>query len=347
VLPFAHIVRPPSEPRETPTGSLAFVVDSYYLDVYEFDLGRRRFLGPAPRIQGAGHLIPLPGYPTVVGGQSPQSALLLGNHLLVAGGIGTRVFSIPVSGRGLESPETISLDGPGGEPSGGNHFVAAVTTTPGGRPVALDEDVVVHTTTAVVFDPTTGRAAGYRQLGAGVVSGTAVSGGRLWLAIDAGGPSRLVSLGEDLSVLSETPLSFRPRGMAADGSTLLLSGAGPAALYALDPRGGPPRVLDSTTKGLFGGAVALQHGAVYWAVPPAGVIREYDLASHRVRTFAACTHIQDLAVSGGELLAVCSQPGRITLVDLSSGHSQLGAGGGFPFSVVTAPSGGPPAAVRA
>jgi hypothetical protein len=343
-LPFAHAVRPPSEPREVAEGPVAFVVDSTYLDVYQFDVGRRRFLGPAPRIQGAGRLIPLPGYPTVVGGQSPQGALLVGDRLLVAGGIGTQVFSIPVSAEGLGAPRTIPLDGPGGEPAAGSHFVREVVVTPQGRAVALDEDVFAHTTTAVEIDPVSGATVAHRQLGPGVVAGTAVSAGRLWLAIDAGGPSRLESLGEDLTVLSQMPLTFRPRGLAASGTTLLLTGAAPAALYALDPDAGPPRVLDTTTAGLFGGTVVVRHDAAYWAVPPAGTIREVGLSTHRVRSFAACTHIQDLAVSDQAVIAVCAPPGRITLVDLVTGRSWTGDGGGFPDSVAGPSAGGRPGA---
>jgi hypothetical protein len=63
-----------------------------------------------------------------------------------------------------------------------------------------------------------------------------------------------------------------------------------------------------------------------------------DVVTVPVSTFAACTNIQGLAVTGHAVLAVCAPPGRITLVDLSTGRSWTGDGGGFPDSVVTAPS---------
>jgi hypothetical protein len=49
-IPLGTGIHAPSEPAETPLGELAYVVDSRGLSVYEFDPGRGRFLGPAPRV---------------------------------------------------------------------------------------------------------------------------------------------------------------------------------------------------------------------------------------------------------------------------------------------------------
>ncbi len=167
--------------------------------------------------------------------------------------------------------------------------------------------------------------------------GAVSSGGQLLLAVDAGGPGSLLVLRDDLGVVSRTPLGFRPRGLwrAPDGR-LLLSGAQPAALYALDPGLAVPRLVDSVPDGSFGGTVTGDGDRVFWAVPPAGQVREVD-ADGRTRTFTVCPHIQDMVVSGDRVLAACSQPGRVALVDLVSGTARLGDGGEFPDSVVLAP----------
>jgi hypothetical protein len=350
-LPEGTALRPPTEPRERPVGRLAFVVDSGSDSVYEFDLGRGRFLGPAPRIQYLGKVITLPGYPTLIGSQPPQRAVATHSALYVAEGASGLVVRIPIGPEGLGSPESIPLptmDIPAYEnvPSRPSSFGRT------GEPLisdvaAFDDQTVVAVarantgTVLYTVDFASHKVIATLAIPKAHVTAVVIHDGELYAASDG----LIVTYGRDLKQRRQTNVDPYPNAITVVGGQLYVAFGSPvesipvtAHVVKLDPA-----TLHASTvqvaNGTASGPIASGHGRVWWAIPGDG-LHWFDPASPtRSGSLATkCKSVNGVAARDDAVLVTCVGPGTIIVVDpTGTAATRELPGGGFPDAVVFAP----------
>jgi hypothetical protein len=348
-IPLGTSIHAPSEPPETPLGELAYVVDSRALSVYEFDLGRGRFLGPAPRVVAQDdRTLTLPGYPFVVSSHPPQQAAVAPSWLFVAGGIdGTVVIMRRTPGLG--APRAVALPAVpvqrearsgGGSVSNasqtGAPFIIRVVALGDSQAVAISQDDS-GTSVAYLVDAADGRVLRSVQLPGGTATAAAAltGGGQLAVGMNEG---HVLVLDGQLRVVADRPLEGNPRGMAVAGgdvaiSTTAAAGHAPASdLWLLDPRTGAIRHL-SGAGNPYSGSVAAAGGTVWWALSDLAQVRELRTDGTMARTLGACKYISSVAAGPAVLLATCLEHSQLAVVDLSSGGRRLYDAGSWPASV--------------
>lgn len=94
---------------------MAFVLDQGTRSVYVYDTARRRFIGPAVRLDprherfSSGYATHrLPGYPTVTA-KPPQHLAVVGRRVVVAGGLDGTVVVVPIEDARLRQPRPIPV----------------------------------------------------------------------------------------------------------------------------------------------------------------------------------------------------------------------------------------------
>jgi hypothetical protein len=325
------------------------VVDSRAQSVYEFDLGRGRFLGPAPRVIGQdGGTLTLPGYPFVVSRNPPQQAALAPSWLFVAGGTdGTVVImrrtpglgaaravalpAVPVQREARSGGGSVSNASESGAP-----FITRVVALGDSQVVAISQDDS-GTSVAYLVDAADGGLLRSVQLPGGTANAAAAltGGGRFAVGMNEG---HLLLLDGQLNVLANRSLDGTPKGMAVVGDQVAISataaaGHAPASdLWLLDPRTGASRHL-SAAGTPYSGPVAAAGGTVWWTLSDLAQVRELRTDGTLARTLDACRYISSVAAGPTVLLATCLEHNQLAVVDLSSGGRRLYDAGGFPASV--------------
>lgn len=346
-------IHPPSEPREAPKGPLAYVVDSRAYSVYEYDLGRGRFLGPAPRmVTTADKVVTLPGYPTVVGTQPPQQAAVSRSWLYVAGGIEGTVVVIPrLPDLGRARPVHLpavsvqrdALYGGGSASNAtetGAPLVSMVVALGDDRVVAVSQDRGTGTSVAYLVESASGRLLRSAQIPDGTANAVAGNGEGFVVGMNEG---RLVVVDRSLSALHSYPLRGNPRGVAVDGSQAVVSSIAlpghpdASTLEVVDLSSGADRQLRSLSNP-YSGPVAIEGSTVWWALGDLSQVRGVPLGGGTDRVLGSCRYINSVAVARGSILATCLEHNQLAVIDIASGHRRLLDAGGFPDSVV-APGG--------
>jgi hypothetical protein len=339
--PPSPAIAAPVEARELPRGRLAFVTDSGLGSVYEFDLGRRRFLGPAPvtRRYEYGRL---PAYPTTLPeGIAPQDATIAGSTLYVGGGDSGTVVGIPISPQGLGTPAVIDLP-PAvtryrDQSRSARTDIFKVEPLPDGRLLAVGRDESFGVEVADVVDPATGVSLPPTQLPGGVTIGPAVpvSGG-VALAMSDG--TLLVADG-DLHLRQVAAIGGSPGGIAGSGGTVYVSLRSPSRLVAVDLAGGAVRPLDSAAHSSTAGPVAVDPaGDVYWHPGDLHLLRRVHAADgHLVATLRACVDMNTLAWSPFGLLATCLGDARLALIPTDGSGYATAPAGYFPQGIAVTP----------
>jgi hypothetical protein len=335
------VIAAPAQPRERPTGQLAFVVDSGYSSVYEFDLGRRRFLGPAPTLPAN---IRLPGFPTVLGRFAPQAATVIGKTLYVADGVGSAISAIPIEADGLGAAMTIQLPAfpihlrPPDQDrvvTSAAPFIIRLTTFSDGQLLVVGVDYTHGVALAYTVDPHSGTVTGKLEIPVayGYAQAAASSGATTVLATDQ--KQLLVMEEKPLSIARVLSLPGKPRGAVFLGGALFLAVDSPARLIRVDTTSGAVRVIDQATEDLSGGGVATDGTRLWWTVRSPGVIREVGVqgaAAGQSSTYSVCPNPTALSFTGGVLLGLC-QDGRLALVDRSTRRAWFTPAGNFPYGL--------------
>jgi hypothetical protein len=337
--PFPGIA-PPAASREAPRGQLAFVTDSGLASVYEFDLGRRRFLGPAPATRRF-EFGRLPAYPTTLPDRiAPQDAAIAGDTLYVGGGDTGTLVRIPISPRGLGTPVVIDL------PPAITHDrdrsraartdIFKVGALPDGRMLAVGRDESFGVEVAYAVDPRAGLSAASTQLPGGVTIGPAVPvAGGVALAMSDG--TVLVADGRHLRRLAA--LGANPGGIAARGRTVYVSLRSPSRLVAVDLDSGAVRSLDTAPGSSRSGPVTVDPaGDVYWHLNDLRILRRVHAADgHLVTTLRSCVNMNNLAWSSAGLLATCLGDARLALIATDGSSYATTPAGYFPQGIAVNP----------
>ncbi|HZI39784.1 MAG TPA: hypothetical protein VFF24_15870, partial [Acidimicrobiia bacterium] len=234
----------PSEPREPLLGDAVVVVDSAARVVYEFDLGRMRFRGPAPRVATLDGPVTLAGYPTLVSKETAQDAATVGPTVVVAGGReGTAVFldrskgdlavadilQLPLRNVVADDTGKRSSNATAGKP---NPYVTLVSR------LGADDVLVVSK------DRETGTSVGYALEVAdrSLVNGVQLPGGGEAAAVQpyadgavaAMSSRKLVLLTRELASAREIALPGVPTHLVVDGDVAWVSITKPARLVRVD-----------------------------------------------------------------------------------------------------------------
>jgi hypothetical protein len=348
----------PHQPREKPAGPLAFVLDAGSESVYEYDLARHRFLGPAPRVLDSHkQVVDLPGYPVSVGNQPPQQAVLCGDTLVVAGGGDGTVVAIPVSASGLGDPVTIKLPvvtvakrsslGHGTASSAsrlGVPFVAYVAPIDGRHVLAVTQGALAAVAVGYLVDLQRHVVTAAAQLGDGDSNAAASYQGRAMVALGDGTVALADSQLDVTHAKLPTPAGTATWGLAASGQTAYLStgvfsthvGNAPSQLVSFVPAQTGQQVI-ATDSDPIGGTIALAGDTMVWARPDAPRTEQVNLATHSTTSWRTCAP-DSVAAWRTQILATCTAPGEMDVVDTATGHVAKLFAGGFPVSVVVSPS---------
>jgi len=354
VIAFGKPVHAASEGRERPLGRLAFVLEVVSQSVYEFDLGRGRFLGPSPLVQDdRGHILALPGDPTVVSSNPPQGLAASHDTLVVAGGLDGTVVEIPILPDGLGTPVSIEVPVVSVmEPSGGQTVSNA--STPSGRPavrkvvilddsrraVAITADTRTNTSVAYLVDLISHRVLTSRQTPHGQVNAMATDGSRIALGTSN---SRLVLMDANLNTVEDIGLRGQPGALAYVKDVVVASelanGTGGSAATQLERVELPSAnsaVIGVAGGGTLPGALWADETMTLWAIAGSTHLRMLE-NGQPAGEIALCGNIRSLAVTPDYILGTCLNGAKLGLVDRSSGRVSLLDGGGFPSAVVVRP----------
>ena len=347
-------IHAPSEPREHPVGPLAFVVDAGSDSVYEFDLGRGRFLGPAPRLIYLNKVITLPGYPTVVGDEPPQTAALSHSALFVAEGSSGFVVRVPITRDGLGTPDRFHLPAvniPAHDNVPSVSDVYGQTSQPLIKyvvPVTEEEVVAVATagTGTVLYEVDFGgrRLVATLPIAKSIITSITTDGVHMY-AVSNDGTLRVIS--KDLRVERQASLDSYPnsivvhRGVAyvAFGSPIEAIRV-PAHIDRVDLKTLYSRTVVTTDK-TFSGPLAIAGDRLWWVVPGAGLLRWFAMSGSDLvrpgKVATKCKSLQGMAATSDVVLAACVGPGTLIVIDADGGEKQSPRevpGGGFPTDVV-------------
>jgi hypothetical protein len=316
------------------------VADSGLGAIYEFDLGRRRFLGPAPSTR-AYEFGRLPGYPTTLPDTTaPQDATVVGHTLYVGGGNSGNVVSIPITSQGLGTPAIVAL------PEVVTHdkdqsgpvrtAISKVAGLPDGGVLAVGRDQGFGVEVAYVVDPTSGSASATAQLPGGVTIGPAVPvPGGVALAMSGG---TILLLDEHLGIRQVAQLGAAPDGIAASGGLLYVSARAPARLFSVDLRTGATRLVDSDPHSIRAGPVATDpSGNVYWHLNDIHAIRKVDAGGRLLATLRSCVNMNHLVWSSAGLLATCLGGARLALIAPDGSSYATTRAGYFPQGIAVTP----------
>jgi hypothetical protein len=341
--PISGPIVPPSEERERPVGALAYLVDSGSGSVYEYDLGRGRFLGPAPRIDLIQKVEMLPGYPTVVGSQPPQGASLTDTELYVAGGLNGTVAAIPIRPDGLGTlrsvrlpPHSVTLEQRYGgaihsnaDTPTGSPFVSFVAATPVAI-IAVTSENDYATSVAYSLEPNSLAVGTSRQLSGGAAVDVAPYGDRVVAAMSDG---VLSVLRADLTEERSISLGAAPTSVAIVGDEALVGLGKPARLLAIDLNDGSQRTL-STAASSESGPIAVSSHDVWWALPELGKLRHISLATSKQSDSVVCPFITSVLVLRDVVLATCAKDRQLARLSVKSGKVTRAPAGSFPISIV-------------
>ena len=309
--------------------------------MYEFDLCRRRFLGPAPSTDEY-EFGRLPGYPTVLPGRiAPQDAAIAGSTLYVAGGGTGNLITVPITPQGLGVPAVLPL------PAVVTHYkdearpvrpdIFKIAPLSGGRILAVGRDESFGVEVAFVVDAATGTTVATAQLPGGVTIGPAVpvSGG-VALAMSDG---TVLVADPQLHLRRLAALAANPGGIAAGTGTVYVSLRSPSRLVAVDLHDGAVRQLDRVANSSRAGRVAIDPGGdVYWHLNDLHVLRRVHAADgHLVATLRSCVNLNDLAWTSAGLLATCLGGAKLALIATNGGAYATTPAGYFPQGIAVDP----------
>ncbi|MGI8427172.1 MAG: hypothetical protein ACR2M4_11385 [Actinomycetota bacterium] len=366
-----NTLKEPSEPKELAIGPLAFIVDQGSRSVYEYDLGRRRFLGPAPRISGEKPKKQLPGYPTVVSTQPPQGATLLGNKLIVAGGSSGSIAIVPFDSRsGLGDPTYVEaplVEVKTGARTG--HAVAPNVGSPEGKPhLALVAPMGDHTVVAVSQD-TGASAVGYlidldakkvlksAQLSDETAGGIASYGQKVLLNVSLNKEVLLVE--QDLTVSRHFPLPGFPGSISVAGNVAVVGTYSPSSLVLLNLEDGTTRTVSRDSGNMTGRQpIVASKTDIWWALGPKGKqaglfqsapgpdrvrhLRSMDFsdplgAVKESDANAPCKGIDSMVRFQKTLLLACQEGGRLGTLPMNGGVGFTTEGGFLPWDILLSP----------
>jgi hypothetical protein len=345
VIDFNDPVSPPSEPPELSLGRALFVVDTDTKSLYQFDLHRNRFLGPAPRMRALDlSIVTLPGYPTVISEMPPQGIALLNSTLMVAGGLDATVVALKLengriaSKRVLKLP-TQSIDSPSGRASSPVPWVVIVGSTPSGQLIAVADLVELNTTLAYIIDPATERVRVVKAFRGRPVS--LVTDSRNIVLTT--GEETLLVLDEELRLVRSISLEGVGFSTAIIGAEVLVGINDPARLIRVNLANGKTRVF-SQAKAEISGPVISDSGRIWWVLPESGELRLIDSTGATLRTLVTCRGVRRLVASETMLAATCHPDDLLILVDPMRGaihtvstRGPLGTEGGFVSGLVLGP----------
>ena len=340
--PPSSDIRTASEPREIPVGRLAFVSDSGLSSVYEFDLGRMRFIGPAPSTTAFG-FGRLPADPTTVGHRAPQRGAVVGSTLYLGGGGSGALIVIPITPTGLGEPTFVQAPPMTVMFQGRAHplpdlDVEYAVGTASGEIVAIGRSLRLGAVVALIYDPARGAFVKSSQLTDGTPQIVVASTGGVVVVTN----HQIVdTLDDALSVHHVAELPGIPHGAAVIGATLYVSIEGtPTRLVSLDLKGGSPPTTIDIAPGKSSGAVATDGSSlVFWAQPAESRVRRIDVSTKQAADFFVCKNLTSMAWTGqGSLLATCVA--KDELASFQSDGSGLAAtpAGYFPIDVVVEPN---------
>ena len=352
-VPDNQMVDRPHERPETPIGPVAYVLDPGFAAIYEFDFGRGRMLGPAPRITDpTGHVLALPGYPYVYGGGSPYTSrdeCAGPNGIAIAEGGSGSVAFLPLLGDGTLGPPrhmrmpNILVTAPTsqGATTAPNHSISGpapnitlVVCLGDGTVVAISQDQG-GTSVAYSLDPNAMEVLSTAQLpGRQTDAAIRVDSDRFAVATNDG---EVAELSGDLSILATT---HQAGGLAEE----LAFGDGRLLL-----RTERPNLLQTFTEGTLatspsialpsvGGPVEISQASGYPVLVgnfEDGDVTAMDLGLRAIRSFSPCPRVFGLTDDGKRALVICrGPPSQLAIVDLATGATQSTFGGGDPVKAV-------------
>jgi hypothetical protein len=332
------------EPREIPSGRLAFVSDSGLGVIYEFDLGRRRFIGPAPSTTQL-RFGRLPGDPTVLEPSvTPQKEAVVGGVLYVGGGGSSTLVAIPIGAAGLGQPKSFvvpmviaSFQGnprPVTQP-----VISFVAGTPSGKVLAIGRTLHQGLSLAYLFDPATQSFVKGAQLTDGTPQ--AITSTPRGVVVVTGNRRMVDLLDESLTQHTLADLPAVPTGVTLLGERLYVAvQTAPKHLLAVDLAGGEPQVVAETAATGPSGPVATDGvGSIFWATNPTrGEITRVSVTTKATKTFNACINPSALAWAGdGLLIATCIGHDELALVQGDGTAAATTPAGYFPVDVVVDP----------
>lgn len=336
-LGFADLVRPPSERPEKAKGALVFMVDSATNSVYQFDVGRGRMLGPAPRRIGLDSKPqPLPGYPFVVGDEPPGDATILGSHLVVAGGDSGELVVFDYDQSGLRIGEKIVLPPfdvrtESGRESSGRPFVVFVASLGSDRVVALAHEARHGTTIAYEVDVDARRVVATTELPFGTPLAIAQSGSRVVATLSKG---FLALIAEGLTV-SSIPIPTGAHMIGAEGERLYVGVNEPARLLEVDLESSKIRELFRASTALAG-PIVVDDSALWWTLASEGRLLRLLPTGEVAFEVSVCPRLKHLVAIGQKLLATCLQEGVLVYIDPNR-HQMTPVGkAGSPTALVAA-----------
>jgi hypothetical protein len=331
-------------------------VDSGSDSIYEFDLNRGRFLGPAPRVNDGHNVITLPGYPTPVGSQPPQTASIDGKWLLVAGGNNGTLVEVPISEAGLGTPVDVSLPSVpvrrsavvGGGPGDDRGrfqvpFIEQVIPLGPARALAVTQGAIADVAVAYLIDLTRHQLLGSVQLGDADAGPAIAWGGDALILLKDGtavvvDPSLSLSRSPlhitDNSTAWSTASSGRDVYIATGQFSSRVGGGANSELDLYDPTSGQVHqiVAEATT---VGGPLAAQGQNLWWGHPDKKTVEKVLPGGGVVSSWNTCAP-NSLARWHEEVLVTCVGPGELDIIDASTGQVTKQFAGGFPRDVVVA-----------
>ncbi|HXA28934.1 MAG TPA: hypothetical protein VN193_09325 [Candidatus Angelobacter sp.] len=304
-------------------------------------------------VEGGGlKAVPLAGYPTLVGPQPPQKAVMWQKHLFVAGGLNGTVIDIGIGPTGLGRPRATLLppaslvlaDGSSGTDASaetGNPFVSLVAMDGRGDLLAIVNPHHVDTSVAYILDPVAMAVVGRRQLPFGASVAVSGDSSSFWVATSQGHLLQLLTPRMDIAHDWRVPKALSGLDIA-DGKAVVSVGAarpdlpgGNAALLSVDLSTGESHSLASATTP-FAGPVVVQGSGVWWVLPELGAIR-WVPNQGSMRDYSACRSISALAAKSGTLLATCVGTHQLAIISLRDGATERVPAGAFPDAVVFGP----------
>jgi hypothetical protein len=341
-------VAPPTEPREPLVGPGLLLVDSTSYSVYEFDLGRLRFRGPSRRLdlKYEHEQTTLPGYPLVLGDETPQEITFVGTEAIVAGGREGAVFfldtdkDLTVTGMLPLPVHEVVVDPATGE--------RTTNANDRGRPdifrvsgfgetdlLAVSQDHVPGTSVGYVVDGETHKLRLAAQL---LPDGGEVSDIEPYrdTAVAAMSNDKLVILSDDLRPTREVGLPATPTHFTIVNDTAYVSVRG-ARLLEVDLVSGRTRELSAMVTENHNGPVLTGKRAgrrtVWWGLMNSEVIRRIDLDTGKAEDFPACGGVNSLVRYRDMVFFTCPGPRKLGLLEDGKKKPVLYPAGGFPFAI--------------
>jgi len=346
------VVSPLALVPEHPIGRVAFLLDAAAGALYEYDLGRGRFIGPSvAATDPLGRIRNFPGYPFSLGLTQPaQDACVRDGTILVAGGVTGELVLLAtatMAARHVVLPTVTvqrnSRDGGGtavnSSVQGPHPFVAFVACVGGGRGIAISAEPQDGTSVAYLVDTQQGVVLGSHQLPGAVTDAVAAdpTSDDFYIGTNDGS-AFTVTTGFQTHQVYAAPAD------SADQAVIHVVPLGPNGPVAL--RLHPPQLLliDSGGHRLSEAERPLdQYGTVaraengWWvANPDRGTVLLVGEDGKVKRSVSVCKGVFAVAEVGSTLLVSCRNQQSVGYavfdrVDLTSGAIQSTYGGGDPL----------------